>query len=378
MRIGRIGSEPSTLQPEPPRVDGPKAVISSSCGKFRHISGKVFCDDRWMLFLVLFFGVATQSFSLVGGGIATYAPYLSIISSPLYLVHALRESQQQTKLIGTGVKAHNVALTVFFLVGALSSIGTALGDVTKPFAGGIALAGLSAHGTLAFIAHHVLPLLMIVTGGIGGLASILTFWRMHVENEKFREKPMDDFQRMAEILRPIEATDPKSLLLEEKRQSCFFSNAEMRQVLETKFKERESQTRVQIQKILTKMQAHVENLQQEADLVKQLNSLEALCDDVEELSGQKAEIVALKNEIRSDCQRFCKGIEQEIQQRVIQHSIALFMAVLTIVGGFLTVSKVPYERIIGSALIITGSLAGMGGVLFEKLEPPFFPYGPDA
>lgn len=385
----------------------------SKCGRFAKIPMKLLCDPQWMLFLVLFFGVVTQSLGLAGGSAVSVAPYFSIASSPLYLVHAVRATKKKAELVKAGAKTHNYAEAVFFAILALDATGTAFCHMTKPFAGGVQLAGTSVShkAACAFIFGHMLPIIMVTAGSVGGVAALATFWRSRSEMKKFKKRVKDqDFQKVAELMEFLQ--EPTALpkkdfdmkLLNERRKANYFSNDKRRQALEAKIRGHEisyicalrdtplpkalkAASSEQANDLLHQMQALFcsifegeHNLHEQAALLEHAHEKVRACmreqgklfegQDTEEfraaLEAQENAIQSIKSEYLRESQELIDEVKAEVHRNLMNLTIMLFLAVLTTVGGGLTLGHMPHERLVGSILVIAGSITAIGGILFEK------------
>lgn len=149
---------------------------------------QVFNDPVWMGLTSEMISTGSQACSFVGGAIGQIAPVLNIVSAPLFLHHSLKETNQRFGLAKRAFQANRVADSLFWSGRGMSSFGTALGDMIKPFAGCATLLGLSQIPAMSFIFSHVIPILMMAFGSLGGASQGWALVRSLHALEKFKKK----------------------------------------------------------------------------------------------------------------------------------------------------------------------------------------------
>ena len=392
--LRQIMAEQGVKLPKPEVSGGTPAL--STCGRFWAVPKNFINDKQLMLFLVLFFGVATQAFSLGGGATAGYIPYLSIASSPIYLIHAMRSTIKNFKMAGEAGKTKRVADGVFYLILGLSSFGTAFGDVIKPLTSGVQLAGISHRAMCALIFGKILPIVMVAAGSISGLSAAAQLWRSQAELQKLKGKVQDpDFDKLVDAFEFIrkERTSPVD---EDKRVDLFVSDNPLRKELIDKrlaehkftyscplkemalphddetFAENQTDLLHQVQNLfrdllnddikvgsLKSLVVNIEKLMKEHSKLFAGQEIEAF---KEALRKQKAEIDKLEDESLE----VIEEVRAELHRKIAGHAIMLFLAVLTVTGGLITTLTIPHHKLVGGILIITGCTSGMGNVLFDR------------
>ncbi|MCH9610258.1 MAG: hypothetical protein S4CHLAM81_13130 [Chlamydiales bacterium] len=375
-------------------VKGPQKL--STCGRFWAIPGSFFGDQQWMLFLVLFFGVATHTFTLAGTQTAQFAPYLGLASSPLYLVHAMKGTAANFKMLNEAGKTKRVSEGLFFLVLGLSSFGTALGDVIKPFSSGVQLAGLSHRGACALVFGRVIPIVMVAAGSISGLSAAAQMWRAQNELNKLRKKLHDpDFEKLAEVFNSIQM-EHIDKLDEKRRIDLFVSDHPKRKQSIAKRLEGHSFTYACPLKDLKTPHDQLIPQEDKYDLLHKVRNLfhliltdEVQIDDLrkivneikgvldahpdyfigeeieafrEALQRQKEEIDKLE-ELSFDV---LEEVKAELNRKIATQALMLFLAILGVTGGIIAMQSIPHHQLVGSMMVITGCIAAMANVLFDK------------
>ncbi len=373
-----------------------KSPLLSKCGRITALPKEFFGDPQWMLFLVLFFGVATQAFALIGGPAATYIPYLSIASSPLYLIHAMRSTIKNFKMMSEAAKTKQTGEAIFYVIMGLSALGTAFGDITKPFAGGIEIAGLSSQMTCALIFGKILPIIMVATGTISGIAALAQLWRAQAELKKLESKLKNPtFRKLIESLELIK-TKKTSEIDEAKRKEFFESNHSHRQkLIEEKLNGHQFNFSCPIKSVIHPHHSQVFS-ENPNDLLHQTKSLlAAVVNDQATVDGLKALINAIEITmdehaalfVGEEAEAFKRALQEqkaeidkleerslelldevraELHRKIATHAIMLFLAVLTVVGGLISRTSLPHHQMVSAILVITGCTAGMANILFGK------------
>ena len=162
-------------------------------------------DEEWMALLSELFGVASHVCSLTGTAASEFIPYISILSSPIYLYHAIKQSQERFKFMVCGFKAKRIGDAIFWGGSALGSMGGALSDIIKPFTGGMVLFGLTGVAITGFAFSNILPVVLIAFSAIGGLSQGWGLMRTahHFHKLRQRTESLDGSLRSLENILPL-------------------------------------------------------------------------------------------------------------------------------------------------------------------------------
>lgn len=366
----------------------------SVCGRFWAIPHAFFSDRQWMLFLCLFLGVTTQAFTLVGGAPASYVPYVGLATSPLYLSHAIRSASSNFKLLGEAAKTRQVAKTVFYLLMAVSSFSSAFSNIIKPCDCGVELSGFSNYGACALVFGRILPILMMTLGSISAVAGIAELWRAQAELKALQKKTENaELKQLESIFQEIKQVQ-KDLLSEDRRKEVFESeNAKRQKEIQDRFGKHSFSYSCPLQdfvkprfrnpkdenndsaELLIKAQELFKAILQDEVHVKDLKALMQSIENEmvkyevifqgEEIANFKKALDEQKKEIEH-LERSLSDVNTEMRRKIMGHAIMLFLAILTVVGGIISMQQIPHHELVGSILIITGCLSGMGQILFDK------------
>lgn len=356
----------------------------------------IFKDEEAMRGVIETFNVAIRSFQLAGNILGEYVPYLNIASSPFYLYHAVLDSKDNLRFARTAARTRQVADFFFWFSRGINSIGTALSDLIKPFAGGAELAGLTTKNLAVKLAFSwVIPIILIVCGAIGGIAKTWAFIRTKRDLKLFNEKNAEQdgtIHKLKEMLTylngPHEGTD---LEKERFRENHFTSQKRQESVLQqvANLHQKPGLRNVRLkiyrlaalpenvsinliqdsQRLLNKVQ-NEENTS--LDLLDEtLGIYERLLAEMDEnhdlygeISDKKEELRVLKEEILHKGKAIIGIVKSEIYRRLLYHSLFILMAVLTVTAGILILQG-HYARA-GYILSIVGSGINISYVIFEK------------
>jgi hypothetical protein len=198
---------------------------------------EVIRDDKWMSMTSDFFGSASNICSLIGGGASTFVPYLTILSAPVCLFHAIKESHKRLRLMVVAFKVSKIA-EVFFQAGrAMGCVGAALSDLIKPFAGGVILLGLSNIPAVAFTFSTLFPIILIILSVLGGASQSWALARSssaYLDFKKKREVLNGSLESLELFLKQVEGPVPHSpaYVLEAKNWSddCFTTDKRQKMI----------------------------------------------------------------------------------------------------------------------------------------------------
>ncbi|MCC5831770.1 MAG: hypothetical protein JJU12_01845 [Chlamydiales bacterium] len=384
-----------------------------------------FKDEEWMSLIVDFFGIASRSLEFVGNVGGKYIPYLSIASSPFYLYHALKHSKERFQLMWTAAKTSRVADVLFWCGQAIDSTGEALSGITRPFAGGLELGGLtSKHFALGVCFSLVIPVILIVFGAIGGLTKGWAMVRTQKALRRFNrevEKEDGSLKALAETLEYIQrghliSADPQERLLDEKHfNENHFTNAYRKEAVHKRIqtllghhdlhKVRSSMEHIVSKDVENAVHPFLEEMElmQDIEPVPELVApLELLSDikflnkklvtatvsefqladetlglyerllnqiDVEhdlygEIKRNRDELADLKEEILREGGEIIGTVRSEIHRQLCYHAFFILVATITLTAGVLLMYA-QYSHI-GYGLALAGSSMNIIYIIFEK------------
>lgn len=384
-----------------------------------------FKDEEWMSLIVDFFGIASRSLEFAGNVGAKYVPYLSIASSPFYLYHALKNSKERFLLMWAAAKTARVADTIFWFGRAIDSTGTALSDISKPFAGGFELGGLTVkHFALGITFTLVIPIILIVFGAIGGVSKGWALIRTQKVLKRFNqeaEKQDGSLKMLAETLEYLQgpqliSTNPKEFILNQTHfNENHFTNAPRREAVQARIqallghhdlhKVRSSIERIvshDVEEAVHPILEELENVRK-PESIKELESPLMLLQDIqslqkklvtesasefqlldetlglyrrllghvdeteelyEEIKRNCDELQILKDEILREGGEIIGTVRSEIHRKLCYHALFLLMATITLISGVLLLYG-KYSQI-GYGLALASSCLNLIYVLFEK------------
>lgn len=356
----------------------------------------IFKDEEAMRGVIETFNIAIRAFQLSGSILREYVPYLTIASSPFYLYHAFKESKDNVQFAKSAVRTRQYADFFFWFSRGINSIGSALSDLIKPFAGGAELAGLTTKNpTLQIAFSWVIPIVLIVSGAIGGIAKTWAFLRTKKDLKLFNEKVPKQYgtvshlnEMMAYLKGPQEGTDLEKARFKEshftnhqRRESVLnrvanlqknpgWKNVRLKIFRLPALSENVSNTLIQdSQQLLDKVQ-NEENTP--FDLIDEtLGVYKRLLDEMDkkhelyaEISKNNEELVAFKEEILREGKAIIGTVKSEIYRRLLYHSLFILMAALTVTAGVLILQG-HYARV-GYILSLVGSGINIGYTIFER------------
>lgn len=136
------------------------------------------------------FGSALKICSFLGLQGVGELSYLTLATAPLHLVYASIESYQRLKLLATAIKAHDLFASVFFVFLSIDSFGSALGDISRAFVGGMEFIGIPNNPIFPIVSSLVLPIMMMVLSGISATIDSVALgeniYALHQFNKKTR------------------------------------------------------------------------------------------------------------------------------------------------------------------------------------------------
>lgn len=166
-----LKSQSSESYPQPSFPQAPSGK-PSCLARASYIPNEVFevtKDQQWMSVFSEVTGIASQVCEFTANSKAMEAvPFLSFAVAPIYMTHAFANAFQRLKMVAVAIRAHSVAMIIFNLGQAIDAVGNAIGNITKSLSGGFTLVGV---GTLVsgIFFTLILPIILIVTGTIGGI-----------------------------------------------------------------------------------------------------------------------------------------------------------------------------------------------------------------
>ncbi|MFN0065760.1 MAG: hypothetical protein ACKVOH_05955, partial [Chlamydiales bacterium] len=395
--MASIPSSLVDLRPTDPAVDNIQR-------EYRYIPQKslsFFADPGWMMCLVAFFGIVTESVSLAGG--TSIVPYLNIASAPLYLVHAIAAAKKRLSLMRTGWKTGEVVEGAFYALAALSSIGVVISDIHKALAGGVKISGLTEEGLCSLIFGQVLPITLVVIGGVQEMTGVARLWRSARDLRRFKEKSKcANFKDFAEALDFI--ASPRTFKLDAGGTILLSENpiADARKENSVLNPARIQHRIGELAPICTLRKSGVVQkgkvpTGEARELLEQVEHLyrSILEDDtayishlawLEELYEKMLQLVTdheLHRRLRSDISTELEGVRQykerilqqketlekeiakEIRQQILQHAITVFALALVITASLLMILEKKYGVHAASAILVA-EVISLSAILLEK------------
>ncbi len=296
-----------------------------------------FKDEQWMAFIVELFGIASEALELVGNIAGEVVPFVTIASSPFYVGHAVKSSKESLEMTREAAHTHQVGESFFWFGKAADSVGTAIGEMAKPFSGGFDLAGLTGrHVALGVTFTTIIPIILMVCGTIGTIGEGVATVRANNELNAFNERIKSD--DLKDILRYIQGHEAASILERKLFEENHFSSDERKEFLVNKAKE-----------ILQKMEK-LDQLYKALYLPEDPVFEEAFRNNREALNAAAKEIIHMS--------------QAEIHRVMSYHVVLLSIAILLLISG--TLLLIPHHHEIGVILALSSGGLTITQIIFDK------------
>jgi hypothetical protein len=355
-------------------------------------------DDKWMAMMSELFGMASQMCSLIGTDATKYVPFLSIISSPIYLYHAVKESYDRFKLVNSAYACKEFADLFFWLGRGIGSVGTAVTDVMKPFVGGITLLGLVNLHVLGFSLSFILPILFIVLSAIGGASTGWAASRSAKALHQFRQrkKELDNSMGALEGLLksmtdPLDATPAGHLYTFNLYDSCFTDN--VRQLLiQKRIEALLGFNQPVMQKAHRLLMKTLDLIFESKELSQALNDpttsfcqkldqllviyqeilkypeIHEFVSEVDKLKASYKALTKLKDTLLKEGRALTQALEIEIRCKLAEHLLNVLAAALTLAASLLFLMY-PNDKTICFAISLSSASVGFINGFFNKSLP---------
>lgn len=355
-------------------------------------------DEQWMSYVTDLFAMASHICSLMAETRATqYVPYLSIFSSPFYLRHAVKESIQRFKLMVSACKTSRVADALFWGGGAVGSFGSAVGDVTKPVAGGVTLAGLSSIAALHTTFSFVIPIILIAFSVIGGINQgwALGNTEMALQRLKQRKEGLQSLKDIDILLNDLQG--PQKPLSEDPLakhhfkldvkdfQSTHFTSIERREAVQNKIRtylgsqrtgEAIEPARAALARILPLIQQAQIAASTEGSLFEKIDETLSLSEQtiriaqerelvVNDLICGRDDLIKLKKQVYEGY-TIIDTVHSEIHRKIAYQNIGILNALMTLGAGMLFLIAPQSQYYLGYILSFSASAVGAINVIFDK------------
>lgn len=379
-------------------------------------------DPQWMAFVVDLFGTASQTCTLIGGQTGEFGPYLGIIGAPLYLYHSIKEMIERFSLVKAACKTAQVSEAIFWAGKGVASIGSSLGCIIKPLAGGMALAGI-AHPTVALVFNWIFPIVLIVLSTIGGGTQTWDIKRtVSVLNDfETRKNRLDGtLSGMHDLLTHLQgpsapkAEEGQSQSAEAKEK--FLKETERHKLEEKSFRNshftspiREKEIQEKIGSLKERFAAHADQLAAFQKVLETLLIDPTYCNDFASvrskidisafdphiqtfiridktialtdcilpaikkqdaelftrLSERKEELVTYRAQLYQESGEIVDTVHAEIYRKLSEQQIDLLGALITLASGILFLAF-PHFSKIGTMLSLSSSILSVGSVFYNK------------
>lgn len=349
-------------------------------------------DEQWMSFVTGLLAIASHTCSLMDAtGANEYVPYLSIVSGPLYLYHAVVEAKQRFQLMASACKTSRVSDAIFWAWGAVGSFGISLSNVVKPIAGAVFLFGVKStmlHTVFSFI----IPIILIVCSVFGGGNQAWALGKTEMARERFKQKTtglkkLKDLQTVLQELQGPQEPAADSLAqhhfaLDSKQfQSTHFTGAERREAVQAKIQalfDKQKKGEELLKQILPMMKKAKDLIgATESSLFERIDATLSLSKrtiklaraqgiDVSALSKGRAELIALKNKLFQKGYEIIDTVESEIHRKIVGQNLVILNALMTLGAGILFLIAPASQYYLGFILSWTSSALGAIQVIFDK------------
>ena len=363
-----------------------------------------FRDEKWMGFVTDMLAIGSHICSLMEETRATECvPYISIISGPLYLYHAIIASNQKCKLMVSAYKTSRVVDAFFWGSGAIGSLGIALGKVVKPIAGGVILFGLKG-ATLNLVFSFVIPIILITFSVIGGMNQTWARGRtemaqLNLTQRKTKLRSLKHVEAfLSELLGPQEGASEDSLakhnykLDVEHFQNTHFTSDGRRKAVQKRIENllgsQENNGELtaaraalgQILGLMRQTQAistEVLATSTQGSLFEQIDKTLSLSDKtirlaqkkglaVEDLILGREKLVTLKRQLLQEGFEIVEAVESEIHRKIAMQNIGILNALITLGAGILFLIGPKSQYYLGYILSLSASAIGAINIMVDK------------
>jgi len=367
-----------------------------------------FKDEDWMTLIVDLFGIASRSLELTGAELyVPYVPYLSIASAPFSLGHAVKNSIERIQLMSYAARTSRVADVFFWLGRGIDSVGSTLSSIVRPFAGGLEVAGLTSKLiSLGVIFTRVIPMILIVSGAIGGLSEGWAMMRTHKVLKQFNQevgKQNGSLEALAKTLEYLQGSqllgikNSKERALKEKyfNENHFTNNQRREAVLKRvrtlmdpqalssmlkgidSIKNVESYSKLNdLIDLIEKNHSIFQNLTKESStefkLIDEtlalyqilLNQIDTDHELYQGITQNQKDLIALRKNILQEGGEIIGTVRSEIHRILTYHAVFILIASISLIAGVLLLY--PQYLYIGYGLALASSSLSVLYILFDK------------
>lgn len=342
---------------------------------------KIALDNKWMAIVNDLFGAASNICSLIGTA-SEAVPFLSIISAPVYLPHAIKEARARLKLMATACKTSRVADAFFWGGRGIGSVGIAVSDIIKPFAFFATLLGFVHIHAVGLTFSFIIPIILIAFSVIGGAFQGWALGRsakaLHKFNQK-REELDGTLENLEELLRYL-SRPSKGATLEEVLKEKTFSDSYFT------YHVRKQMVQKRIETLLShEGESSIRSVQKAIELCDRMLSLagkwqsqeRSIQEMVPELEKGRQELLDAKETLYEEGLDITNAIHGEVKRRVLEQVTNVLAAVMSLIAAILILT-LPNHTTIVYGLSLSSAALRVGNGIFNKCvsERQFQPIEP--
>ncbi len=336
-------------------------------------------DEQWMTFVQELFTAASNICSLMTETrAAEMVPYLNIISSPITLYHAVKESVSRLKLVVAACKTGRVAEFFFWSLGAVSSIASAAGNIIKPVSSGVVLAGLTGIVAVKTTFSLIIPSVLIAFSAIGAIHENWSLIKTELAHHEFtlKKKAIFSLNEMEELLRELKGPSHENLSehafqLEKKEfESCHFTSEKRRKAVQKRVHSFFSRIgSAQLVKARTALDALLPLLQQkELTFESILNDYENAIGHLQGLGVDLGPLIQSRDELKelmAEGVQILDTVDSELHRQILQKHISILSFYISFLAALLFI-LVPTSQTLPTVLSLTSTSIGAFNIIFDK------------
>ena len=352
-------------------------------------------DAKWMGLIVNNFTIIARVCTLIGQSTGQVVPYLNIATTPFYLYPTIKSSSDRFKLFKSAIKSSQITEGFFWAGRGFGSVGLAIGNLIKPFAGGAQIAGWHSIPAVSTFFILVIPVLLIVLSAIGGA---IEMWaternaRAYKDFEQKTSKVNENLEELDQLLNELcgpqpgaygEQMDKYTLDLKYFNET-HFTNDMRRERIQSRIETLldQPQRRAKILNEMKKLQGlmgEVHLLSEElmdplSSDFKNLDTLIELYDkllptedeNLKTVIGESLkELQGLKENLLQEGKEILSATKSEMHRILLQNAVMLLIVVLGLTAGILFLLPPPCP-IAASILVIASAVFASANILFDK------------
>jgi len=367
-------------------------------GRLKQIPKELFAlikDEKWMAMVGEFFAAASNLCSLIGTEALRFVPFLSILSAPVYLFHAIKEAKHNLKCVVIAYKMSRVSDAFFHGGEAMGAVGNALSDMIKPFAGGLVLLGLSQIPGIAFTFSTLFPIILIVLSLIGGATQGWVLGRSSKALSDFKKKrklldgSLHGLEKFLEVIQGPTPTSPAYVLNAKNWSENHFTARDRQLMIQKRIRNLlgfdggrisnaalEASQKIfpliaELQRAIEAPSPPLQRIEKILEVSEQLLASAKLLPDtfflkeIKELKSAKSELEELKKTLYLDGIHLADTFQNEIERKVAERSFSILAAALTLVAAFIFLYW-PQQQTLAYILSVTSSTLSLTGILLNK------------